>query len=126
VERQAPTHASGADDGEAAARGQVSPPLGVRDRADAAAVRRDHERERRRRILGAVFRRHKDNRRPWEPIVRSIADPPPFGRGVHDVRLHNQNRIRQLSACCEPLIVFSRFELPRKVGEVRANRQTSG
>jgi hypothetical protein len=96
VERQAPTHAGGAYDGEAAAGGQVSPPLGIRDRADAAAVRRDHKRQWRRAILGAVFRRDKDNRRPRKPVVGPVADPPLLSGGTDDVRLHNPKRARQL------------------------------
>jgi hypothetical protein len=73
---EAPAHPVGIDDREPAETGEVAPVPRVRTAGAGAAVRRDHERERRAVAGGAVGRGHDDLGRPLGAVVRGVGDRP--------------------------------------------------
>ena len=73
----------GTDHGEVALRRELAPQVRVRPRADAPSMRRDHERQRRRRASRAVLRGCDDDRPPGHAVVGPVADPPLLDSVAH-------------------------------------------
>ena len=81
VKWQAPAHPARTDHSEAALPRKIAPEIGIRPRPDAAAVRGDDERQRRRRMVGAVLR-GRDDDGPAQHLVMSAVAQPPLRDGV--------------------------------------------
>src|SRR5512133_2906733 len=82
-EWQLPPHATGANKGEAPARRQLAPLAGVDGSADVAAVRRDHERQRRGRATRTEARGKEDDRGANAAVVSAVADVPALDPVAH-------------------------------------------